>query len=113
MRCAAALSLVLAALVAAGTARAGEIGHYAGGVMNIRDFAVPEPGLYGALYNYGYLTTQLNDRHGDAIDDVTIVGPFGHRRTTLHLDVDVDIYVAAPIVMWVSPWQILGARYGA
>ena len=49
MRRAAAFSLVLAALVAAGTARAGEIGHYAGGLMNIRDLAVPEPGLYGAL----------------------------------------------------------------
>jgi len=49
MRRAAPLSLVLAALVAAGTARAGEIGHYAGGLMNIRDLAVPEPGLYGAL----------------------------------------------------------------
>ena len=45
MRRAAALSLVLAALVAAGTARAGEIGHYAGGLMSIRDLAVPEPGL--------------------------------------------------------------------
>jgi hypothetical protein len=88
--------------MAANAARAGEIGHYARGLMNIRDLAVPEPGLYGALYNYGYLTSQLNDRHGDAIDDVTIVGPFG-RRATLHLDVDVDIYVAAPLVMWVSP----------
>ena len=46
MRRAAALSLVLAALVAAGTARAGEIGHYAGGLMNIRDLAVPEPGRF-------------------------------------------------------------------
>jgi hypothetical protein len=51
VRRAAAFSLVLAALAAAGTARAGEIGHYAGGLMNIRDLAVPEPGLYGALYN--------------------------------------------------------------
>ena len=51
MRRAAPLSLVLAALVAAGTARAGEIGHYAGGLMNIRDLAVPEPSFYGALYD--------------------------------------------------------------
>src|SRR5262245_51271648 len=94
------LGLVLAALVAAGTARAGEIGHYAGGLMNIRDFAVPEPGLYGALYNYGYLTSQLNDTHGNGIDDVTIVGPRGG-RATLHLDVDVNLYVAVPLLMWV------------
>jgi hypothetical protein len=105
-----ALALALVALVAA-SAGAGEIGHYAGGVLNIRDLAVPDPGLYVALYNYGYLTNQLNDRHADAIDDVTIVGPLG-RRTTLHLDVDVDIYVASPIVMWISPWTVLGAKYG-
>ena len=41
-----ALALTLAALVAASAARAGEIGHYAGGLMNIRDLAVPEPGLF-------------------------------------------------------------------
>jgi hypothetical protein len=42
-----ALAVAFVALVAAG-AGAGEIGHYAGGLMNIRDLAVPEPGLYGA-----------------------------------------------------------------
>jgi len=76
-----ALAVAFVAVVAA-SAGAGEIGRYAGGVRNIRDFAVPDPGLYVALYNYGYLTNQLNDRHGDAIDDVTILGPSGRRRAT-------------------------------
>jgi hypothetical protein len=34
---------------------AGELGHYAPGLMNIRDFFVPEPGFYYAQYNYFYL----------------------------------------------------------
>ena len=34
--------------------QAGEIGHFAPGVPSIRDFAMPEPGLYGLVYNYGY-----------------------------------------------------------
>jgi hypothetical protein len=46
-----ASALAFVALAAA-SAGAGEIGHYAGGLMNIRDLAVPEPGLYGALYDY-------------------------------------------------------------
>lgn len=33
-------------------AQAGEIGHFAPGVANIRDYAVPDPGFYGVLYNY-------------------------------------------------------------
>lgn len=51
----------------AANASASEIGHYAAGLLNLRDLAVPEPGVYGAIYNYGYVTSQLNDRHSNAI----------------------------------------------
>jgi len=107
----AALALAFAVLMAA-NANASEIGHYAAGLLNIRDLAVPDPGVYGALYNYGYVTSQINDGHGDAIDDITIVGPFRRRKVTLHLDVDVGIYVAMPLLTWVTPWEVLGGRYG-
>ncbi len=99
----------LAALVAA-TAAAGEVGHFAPGVLNIRDVAMPPPGFYGAVYNYYYTTDRLNDRNGNKVDSVTIgPGP----GVTLDIDVDVDIYVVAPSLIWVSPWTIAGARYGA
>ena len=42
------LSAVL--MIASCPARAGELGHYAPGVLNIRDFFVPEPGWYALLY---------------------------------------------------------------
>ena len=68
------LKLVVVAQLTLGTAtaHASEIGHYAPGVVNIRDFAVPEPGLYGVLYTYAYTTDRLNDADGNEIDSVTI-----------------------------------------
>jgi len=48
------LLLTVALWAAALTAHAAEIGHFNGGILNIRDYFVPEPGLYGGLYNYPY-----------------------------------------------------------
>ena len=53
-------------------AHAAEIGHFAPGVLNIRDFAMPEQGFYGALYNHDYTTDRLNDADGNEIDSITI-----------------------------------------
>jgi len=97
-------------VVTANAANAAEIGHYAGGLMNIRDFFVPEPGIYGVLYNYYYKTDRLNDRNGHEVDSVTI-GPAG--GVTIGVEPDVDVYVLAPVLMWVTPYEILGARYAA
>ena len=106
------LALALGLALSPRTTHGGEIGHYAPGLLNIRDFAMPEPGFYGALYNYFYTTDRLNDGDGDAVHSVTIT-PRGGRGVTLEVDVDVDVYVLAPTLIWVSPWTILGARYGA
>lgn len=98
------------ALTAGTLAPAAEIGHYAGGLMSIRDFAMPGPGFYMSIYNYGYTTDQVNDKHGDKVDSVTV----GRGdRIKLDLDVNVDMYVLAPTFIWVSDWKVLGARYGA
>jgi len=61
-----------AGLTAAFTAHAGEIGHFNGAVMNIRDYVMPDPGWYTAIYNYFYMTDQLNNSNGDAINSVII-----------------------------------------
>ncbi|MGH8480003.1 MAG: SphA family protein [Gammaproteobacteria bacterium] len=94
----------------AGGVSAGELGHYAPGLMNIRDFFVPEPGFYYAQYNYFYSTGTLKNRNGDEVKSLTGTGPLG--TTTVSLDVDVDVFVLAPAFLWVSPWKMLGARYG-
>jgi hypothetical protein len=94
---------------------AGEIGHFNPGVINIRDYVMPEPGLYGAMYNYVYTTRQLNGPNGNTADSVTLPPnrPPGKRGLTLNVNVDVDLYALAPTLMWVSERQILGARYAA
>jgi hypothetical protein len=107
-----ALALVCATGLGASAASAGEIGHYAPGVPNIRDFAMPAPGLYAMLYTYGYSSDRVNDRNGDQIDSVTI-RPGPGPGLELGLDIDVDMMVLAPTYIWVSPWTIGGARYGA
>jgi len=99
-------------LAGAGAAAASEIGHYAGGLVNIRDFFVPEPGYYGILYNYYYQTGRLNDRNGNERSSVN-VSPGPGPGVTIDIDPDVDVYVLAPALAWVTPWKILGARYGA
>jgi hypothetical protein len=100
------------ALATTGT-QAGEIGHFNGGVMNIRDYLVPDSGLYGVVYNYFYTTDQLNNSHGDKIKSVTINPPGGGAGVTLGVDVNVDMYVNAPAFIWVTDIPSLGIKYGA
>jgi hypothetical protein len=78
---------------------AGEIGHFNGGVMNIRDYVMPDPGIYTATYNYFYTTGQLNDSNGDGINSVTIKpgpGPTLERG----INVDVNMYALIPTLIW-------------
>lgn len=95
------------------SADAGEIGHYAGGLMNLRDYFVPDPGFYGALYNYGYTTDQLNDSHGNKVKSVTINPPRGGGPITVGVDVNVEMYVLAPTLIYSMDVESLGIRYAA
>ena len=67
------------AIAGAGSVWAGELGHYGPGLMNIRDFVVPEPGFYGLLYNYLYNTDTLKNRDGDEVGTLSRTGPLGAR----------------------------------
>ena len=106
------LLLVMGLVCGMQTTHGAEIGHYIPGLPNIRDFAMPDPGFYGVLYNYFYFSDRLNDGNGDEINSVTI-NPRGGSGVTLDVDVDLDIYALAPTLIWVSEWKILGAKYGA
>jgi hypothetical protein len=98
---------------AAFAAQAGEIGHFNGGVMNMRDYLLPEPGFYSALYNYYYTTDRLNDSDGDKISSVTIFPPGGGAGVVVDVDVNVDMYVLVPTLLWVTEIERLGIKYGA
>jgi len=108
------MTAALAGVLAFGAvvAEAAEIGHYSGGFLNIRDFLVPEPGIYGGVYNYMYGTRRLNDRNGDKISSVTI-NPGRGPGVTLGVDVSVDLYVLAPSLIYVADVKPLGIKYGA
>jgi hypothetical protein len=105
--------IVAAALLGAGgPARAGDAGHYAGGMMDIRDYFVPDPGFYGALYNYYYPSDRYNDQSGHKVSSVTI-NPGPGPGITVDVNMNLNMYVFAPAFIWVSPWKVLGAKYGA
>lgn len=110
MKVAARAVLVIGALVACGVAQAGELGHFNPGIPNIRDLVVPPPGWYVVAYNYYYTTDRLNDASGDEVDSVTI-DPGPGPGVTLDLDVDLDLYALSPMIIWVTPWKLAGARY--
>lgn len=68
----AVVCVAAALLLRPGSGSAAEIGHYNGALFNIRDYFVPEPGLYAAVYNYFYTTDRLNNRKGNKVKSVTI-----------------------------------------
>ena len=100
-------TVVAALLGACGSAPAGDSGHFAGGMMDTRDYFVPDPGFYGAVYNYFYTTDRYNDQSGNKLSSTTLPGGSGSP-----VSVNVDMYVLAPAFIWVSPWKVLGAKYG-
>lgn len=105
-----AATLILGLPIAlSGTAYAQEIGHYSGALADVRDYVMPaKPGFYFKMYNYYYTTDTFKDRNGDKASSIDL--PLGG---SVDVDLDVDVFVLAPAFMWVSDWEILGARYGA
>ena len=101
------LGVLCLLLVSLGPARAGELGHFGPGVMNIRDFLVPDPGFYYLQYFVWYNADTIRDRNGDKVNSINV------GNTKLKVDTEVDSFVLAPAFVWVSPWKFLVARYAA
>ena len=104
-------SMIVMGALASATAHA-QTEHYVPGSFNIRDFALPDPGLYGALYNFGYLTDDLKNASGNRLNSVTITGPGGRVSATINLNVSVHLYALAPVIIWAPKKKVLGAKYG-
>jgi hypothetical protein len=104
--------LIAAAVSVVSMTQAGEIGHFNGGIMDIRDYFVPaQSGVYGVVYNYYYFTDRLNDNNGNKISSETINTPAG--PVDVNVNVHLHTYALIPALIWASPYHILGAKYAA
>jgi hypothetical protein len=99
--------LLLAGLAPARGVQAGELGHYFPGGFNVRDYIMPDKGVYAAVYTIYYGSDSVRDASGDEISSVRIAG------RTVNLDTELDLYSIAPAVLWNTGWSILGGEYGA
>jgi hypothetical protein len=87
-------------------------------VGGIRDYVVPERGLYVAQYNGWYHSDTLKDARGGTLDRLVLVEQItrGDRSVgpiTLDLDVELNVFFVAPTFTFV-PFEAesLGLRYG-
>jgi hypothetical protein len=95
------------------------VSHFVPGMMNVRDFLVPEKeGVYAALYLGNYSTSKLKDKNGNTIDTATFqasrsLGPGipAGVKITADLDTNVDMYLIAPTFVWNTGYKFLGADY--
>lgn len=95
------------------------VSHFLPGMMNIRDFLVPEKeGVYAALYLGNYSTSELHGKQGNTIESATYqanksLGPGipAGASVTANIDANVDMYLIAPTLVWNTGYQVLGADY--
>ena len=87
-------------------AQARTMGHYAPGVVSIRDLAVPPvPGFFYAQYNAYYEADRYVDGDGNKRLD------FESEGGEVELETDVDVLAIAPVFLWSTGKTILGANY--
>ena len=100
-------SIITIALICnVSVAQAREMGHYAPGVVSIRDLAVPPvPGFFYAQYNAYYSADRYVD--GDGNKRLNFESEGGQVK----LDTDVDVLAIAPVFLWSTSKKILGANY--
>jgi hypothetical protein len=70
------------------------------GDMGVKSGTQPEPGLYASYVYYRYFTDSIRDSHGNPAG----LDPTGTASQTIHASV--------PLVLWITPKRVLGARFG-
>ena len=105
------IAIVLALAVGAPRARASEFGPASPGNRNVRDFFVPDPGFYFVGYGVYYTTDTLTDSNGNKVKQIDLQAP-GGPAVPLGFKANLDLFVLAPTLAWVAPWDILGGHLG-
>jgi len=99
-------------LISVGLAQAASVGEYTPGQADIRDYFVPESGLYFYLDNSYYPSSTLKDNNGNNVTSVTIFPKNGPPVTVL-LNGHANSYSLTPTFIGVIRQHVLGASYGA
>lgn len=102
-------------IAAAGTAnftiaQAGEIQHFNGDITDARNYFLPGPGIYAAIYNYKYFSDLLNYSDSDKISSVILGTP--SRPVPANVKMDIDVCALVPVINWISPEKILNGNHG-
>ena len=86
-------------------------GHYAPGVMNIRDYAAPPPGLFVIWYNWAMSSDTYVDRNGNELNSLNL-SQIDPALPDVDIDLDLKGFATVPALFWGSTFEILGgARY--
>jgi len=101
-----ATALATTTLVISEWSHSRTMGHYAPGVVGVRDLVVPpSPGFFYAQYNAFYEADRYVD--GDGNKRLTVESEGGEVK----LDTDVDVMAIVPTFLWTTSTQWLGADY--
>jgi len=84
-----------------------ELGHYSPALLRVRDFVMPDPGIYYVQYHLYYFTNTLKDKNGNSIKSIQI----GDQK--INVDTDLDSFTIVPTLTYSSDLNILGGRYSA
>ena len=88
-----------------------QLGHYVPGIIGLRDFATPPPGLFALVYNWYLWSDTYIDRNGNEIKNFNL-NDINPELPDVQRDLNIKGFATVPAIAWVSPFQILGgARY--
>src|SRR6266850_2385351 len=107
-----AIAAMIFIFFAGSNAHAAALGHYYPAIFNIRDYFVPEPGFYYAQYTPYYNTDTYHDKNGDKVNSI-VINPGPGPGVTVNVNASIHAITLAPVLMWSTPWKILGASYAA
>ena len=86
-------------------------GHYAPGVLNIRDYAAPPPGLFVIAYNWFMTSDTYVDRNGNELNSLNL-SQIDPELPDVDIGLDLKGFATVPALFWGSTFKLLGgARY--
>lgn len=88
-----------------------QAGHFAPGIMNVRDMATPPDGLFVVWYNWGASSDTFVDGDGNDFSRLNL-SKIDPDYPNVDVDLEVKSFVTVPVLFWARGTDFLGgARY--